>query len=98
MGGPRAPSALMAASRRPGSRGRCQAAANISAAARVMTAINTAKQECPTKSIGAKRSVCGATTEVEGGLIPAGSGSACWMGVALAMVIGIICAVGASTR
>lgn len=32
------------------------------------------------------------------GLILTGLGSACRMGVALAMVIGIICAVGASTR
>ena len=64
-------------------------------------AINTAKHECPTNSIGSRKSVCDATTEVEvasTGVIPTGSGSACWMGVALAMVIGIVCAVAAWTR
>ncbi|MCA1694137.1 MAG: hypothetical protein LC749_05080 [Actinobacteria bacterium] len=29
---------------------------------------------------------------------PTGPGSACWMGVALAMVIGTVCAVGAWTK
>lgn len=64
-------------------------------------AVNTAKQECPTKSIGSKPSVCGATIALDvasTGLIPTGSGSACWMGVALAMVVGIVCAVAAWTR
>ncbi len=78
----------------------------------VVMAVNTAKQKCPTMSIESTQSGCDVTTEVAStGFILAGSGSACWLSVALigditigldpdpvTMIIGIVCAVHTSNR
>ncbi len=68
-------------------------------------AVNTAKQKCPTMSIGSQQSACDATTEVEvevdldsAELAPAGSGSACPVCVGPAMAISAWCSVWAWTR
>jgi hypothetical protein len=61
MGGPRAPSALRATSRYPGSRTRRHPAATINAAASAVTAVSTAKRHWPTISIEPQQSTCDAT-------------------------------------
>ncbi len=85
----------------------------INVAARVVIAVNTAKQKCPTMSMGSQQSACEVTTALAStGFAQAKPGSACWVGVELvgahpapgsnpapvAMAIGIVCAVHTSSR
>ncbi len=64
-------------------------------------AVNTAKHKCPTMFIGSQQSTCGTKVDVTAtGVtrIGAGAGWTCSVGVTLAMVIGIGCAVSSWTR
>ncbi len=102
MGGARAAAALAAAGRCPGSSSRRQPAAKISAAARAVMPVNTAKQKWPIMLMGSQQSAGDASTEAGIDLastgLSAGWESACPVFVAFATAIGGWCAVWAWAR